>query len=120
MGDVLFWVIIGQGMLLVLFGVMYATYPPKKINPIYGYRTKRTMANQKVWDYANKIGARMITQVGFVATALGAIVFWIYPNAYAVMVQAGVIVGGLILGLILCERDLNKHYDKHGRPKAKG
>ena len=120
MGGILFWVIVGQGLLLVLFGVIYSTYPPKKINYIYGYRTKRTMANQKVWDYANKIGARMMIQVGFLATAIGAIVYWIYPNETAVFAQAAVIVIGLILGLVLCEMDLNKHFDKRGNPKPKG
>ena len=116
----LFWIIIGQGLLLVILGVIYATYPPKKINYIYGYRTKRTMANQKVWDYANKIGARMITQVGFLTTAIGLIVYWLYPGETAILVQAGVMVGGLIFGMVLCENDLNKHFDKQGNPRSKG
>lgn len=120
MGDFLFWIILGQGLLLILLGVAYSTYPPKKINHIYGYRTKRTMANQKVWDYANKIGARMITQVGFLSTALGVIVFWLYPNETAIIAQVGVIVMGLILGMVLCETNLNTHFDKQGNPKSKG
>lgn len=120
MEGILFWVILGQGVLLILFGVAYATYPPKKINYFYGYRTKRTMSNQTIWDYANKIGARMITQVGFLSTAIGVIIYWLYPNETAVIAQAGVIVVGLILGLVLCEKDLNTHFDKHGNPKSKG
>ena len=120
MSGVLFWIILGQGMLLVLFGVLYAKYPPKKINFLYGYRTSRTMANQKVWDYANKIGAQMFIRVGYASTAIGLIVYWIYPNVYAVIIQAGVLVGGLIVGMILCERDLNRHFDKRGNPKLKG
>ena len=120
MEDILFWIILGQGLLLILLGVAYATYPPKKINYFYGYRTKRTMANQKVWDYANKIGARMMIQVGILSTAIGMIVYWIYPDVTAVLVQAGVLVAGLIFGLVLCEIDLNKHFDRHGNPKSKG
>lgn len=119
MKGVLFWLILGQGMFLLLLGVIYATYPPKKINPLYGYRTRRTMANQKIWDYANIIGARMIIRVGFLATAIGVIVYWIYPNEIAVIAQAGVIVAGLILGLLLCEKDLNRHFDRQGNPKSK-
>lgn len=115
----LFWLILGQGMLLLLLGVIYATYPPKKINQFYGYRTRRTMANQKVWDYANIIGARMIIRIGFLATAFGIIVYWIYPDEIAIIAQAGVIVVGLILGMLFCEQDLNRHFDKDGNPKSK-
>ena len=114
-----FWMTIGQGLLLVILGVIYATYPPKKINHIYGYRTKRSMANQRVWDYANKIGARMILWVGLVCTAMGAILYWIYPGELAIALTGGIMVGGLIVGMLLCERDLNKHFDKQGNPLAK-
>ena len=120
MGDILFWLTVGQGIFLALFGVIYATYPPKKINYLYGYRTRRTMANQKVWDYANKIGARMIIQVGLLSAAIGAVVYWIYPNHYAILIVSIVIIVGIILGMIVCETDLNKHFDKLGNPKSKG
>ena len=28
--------------------------PPKKINTVYGYRTKRSMSSQEMWDEANR------------------------------------------------------------------
>ena len=120
MGGVLFWIILGQGLLLIVLGAIYATYPPKKINYIYGYRTRRSMANQQVWDYSNKIGARMIIQVGLLTTAIGLIVLWLYPGSTAIIIQAGVMVAGLIFGMYICEKDLDKHFDKQGNPKSKG
>ncbi|MDH3697507.1 MAG: SdpI family protein [Flavobacteriaceae bacterium] len=117
--DIFFWITIGQGLLLTLIGVIYAQYPPKKINPIYGYRTKRTMANQTVWDYANKIGAQIIIWTGLICTAMGAIVYFIYPNTYAVIITSALVVMGLILGMILCEKDLNSEFDKKGNRKSK-
>ena len=117
--DILFWLTIGQGVLLTLIGVIYAQYPPKKINPMYGYRTKRTMANQTVWDYANKIGARMIIWTGLLCIAMSAIVYFIYPNPYAIAISSGMLVAGLIIGLLLCEKDLNSHFDKNGNTRSK-
>ena len=117
--DVLFWLTIGQGVLLTLIGVLYAQYPPKKINPIYGYRTKRTMTNQTIWDYANKIGSRMIIWTGLICTAMGVIVYFIYQNVYAISFASTMLVVGLILGLFFCEKDLNAHFDKNGNPKSK-
>ncbi len=50
------WIgIVVYGLPLVIIGYIYKMRPPKKINHIYGYRTRRSMKNQQVWDYANKI-----------------------------------------------------------------
>ncbi|MFH6602884.1 SdpI family protein [Maribacter algicola] len=48
------------GLLLLPLAWYYKEHPPKNINWLYGYRTKRSMANQEVWEYANRLGAKMI------------------------------------------------------------
>ncbi len=37
--------------------VILRLFPPRKINRLYGYRTKRSMQNQKKWDFAQKYSA---------------------------------------------------------------
>ena len=35
-------------------GEMLLAWPPKEINGIVGYRTRRSMVNQDTWDFANR------------------------------------------------------------------
>lgn len=42
---------------LFFIAVCFYVFPPRKINPWTGYRTKRSMESQKNRDYANKYAA---------------------------------------------------------------
>ena len=37
-----------------LLFIVFRVFPPKKVNALYGYRTKRSMKNQTNWDFAQK------------------------------------------------------------------
>ena len=39
--------------ILLILGIIFYKFPPKKINSVYGYRTPRSMTNQDTWDSAN-------------------------------------------------------------------
>lgn len=39
-------------VLMILFGMLMWFAPPKGINNMYGYRTKRSMINDEAWNYA--------------------------------------------------------------------
>jgi uncharacterized membrane protein len=39
---------------LFFIGALLHRFPPKKINSFAGYRTQRSMENQRNWDYANR------------------------------------------------------------------
>jgi uncharacterized membrane protein len=39
---------------LFFIAMLFYAFPPKKIRSWAGYRTMRSMENQKNWDYANK------------------------------------------------------------------
>ncbi len=51
--------------LFIVFVVFYVAgyllnkYPPKRINSLYGYRTRKSMASQERWDYAQKYSGRI-------------------------------------------------------------
>lgn len=40
--------------LLFFFSLVFFFFPPKKINRIYGYRTKKSMLNNDIWAFSNK------------------------------------------------------------------
>jgi uncharacterized membrane protein len=48
----------------LLAGYVMHKYPPKKINPIYGYRTRRSMQSPDAWSYAQRVSARRMMLSG--------------------------------------------------------
>jgi len=39
--------------IMIGIGRIFVSHPPKKINGIYGYRTKRSMKNNETWRFAH-------------------------------------------------------------------
>jgi len=77
--SVISWIIGPQlvGCILLLVGLIQKKYPPKKINPYYGYRTDSATKNQATWDEANR-----------------------YSALFAIKVGLYIIIGGLLLTLL--------------------
>ena len=46
------------GPLMLCFSFIYSKYQPKEISTIYGYRTTRSMSNNDIWGYTNKVSAK--------------------------------------------------------------
>ncbi len=46
------------GLIFYVAGYIQFKYPPKKINHFYGYRTKKSMRSQEVWNYAQTFSAK--------------------------------------------------------------
>ena len=115
--DTNFWTILLinliLGVTLLIMGFIYKMYPPKEINMLYGYRTSRTMANQQVWDYANKIGANMIIYWGIAAIIIGLLTAFLFPG-YSIIMILAVTVLGCVFGMLWAERQLDKRFDKNG------
>lgn len=40
--------------LILLVGPLYYFFPPKGMNPVYGYRTPSSMKNDRNWELANR------------------------------------------------------------------
>lgn len=53
-------------ILMILFGLSLWLAPPKNINNGYGYRSKKSMANQDAWDYAQIYSGKSMFLVGIV------------------------------------------------------
>lgn len=56
------------GTVLLLAGCLLYKYPPKRINILYGYRTKSSMQNQETWDFAQRVCARVAMKAGVFCT----------------------------------------------------
>ena len=53
------------GPIFFIAGYWMAKNPPKKINHLYGYRSKRAMQSQEKWDFAQNYAARELMNLGF-------------------------------------------------------
>lgn len=83
--------------------------PPRRINSWYGYRTKRSMKNQRTWDFAQKYSTTKILYVTLVLF-LVQIVTNSYFETY-LPVRLGVFMlwlAGVIFVIYLTERKLEE------------
>lgn len=106
-------------ILLVAGGYYWQLKPPKKINWLYGYRTRRSMANQQIWDFANKIGAKMLIMVGIVVLALSFLCYFLLLGPTGIVVSFFIFIIGIGVGMYWCETQINRYFDKNGNPKKK-
>ena len=52
------------GSILLIAGFLLYKFPPKRINILYGYRTKSSMRNQETWDFSQRICAKVSMKAG--------------------------------------------------------
>jgi uncharacterized membrane protein len=100
----------------LIVGLLWWRFPPKKINFLYGYRTRRSMANQEIWEYANALGAKMFLYLGAVELIIGLGAYYLYPHHAPVIALFAMLIG-IGMGMYWCETQLNKRFDKKGNQK---
>jgi uncharacterized membrane protein len=98
-------------IVFVLAGFLMMKFPPKKINPLYGYRTARSMKSTEAWNYAQRVSARRMMLCGFMG-------LFIFFSAFIVQCNEGIhailMIATLVLTLVYLiysvERDLKKKF----------
>lgn len=53
-------------VLMIVVGMVLFKNPPKTINGFYGYRTRRSMENQEIWDFAQVYCGKLWRKVGWI------------------------------------------------------
>ena len=53
-------------IIVLVIPLIMIYYPPKSINGLYGYRTLRSMENQKNWDLAQEYSAKLLLKFSVV------------------------------------------------------
>jgi uncharacterized membrane protein len=88
------------GMVLFIVGLVFITFPPTKINSIYGYRTTNSRRNLDTWKVANKYSAELMMFEGLIIAAIG------------------LVFSSFIIVVVATEKHLNKLFDKEGNRKT--
>lgn len=99
------------GLIFTLVALITKRYPPQKINMNYGYRTKRSMKNLSVWNYAQSIYPRVLLKggIGLIITGL---VLWLMGSSQPVVVIAGIIgMFSVIIILFVRVEGKLKHFE---------
>ena len=82
--------------------MIFQCKPPKKINKIYGYRTKSSMTNQLTWDYAQVYFSLIFAKIALVLFSINIIYSSITPflSPNIVLIMACILLGIQALSLI--------------------
>lgn len=89
------------GSIFTFIGVIFKVFPPKKINYIYGYRTRLSMKNQETWEEAQRFSAYSMIILGVISVILGLILNFI-TNVVSEWHQNGIFFIGVVM-MILCD-----------------
>lgn len=109
-------------LLMVGFGKLFTKRPPKRINGIYGYRTKRSMKTQETWDFAHRYFGNLWFWIGLVLIPLSALpLIFVYGKDIERIGTVGAVVTlvqivPMIAPVFPTERALKENFDEHGRP----
>jgi len=68
------------GLIYLICGAIFYKVSPKKINYFVGYRTRRSMNDQRSWDFAQKYSARLMVFAGIVSMAMGLSFWMVFPD----------------------------------------
>ncbi|RYF74690.1 MAG: SdpI family protein [Cytophagaceae bacterium] len=64
-------------LIILICGLIFKKYPPKKINYLYGYRSSRSMLNDDTWVTANQLAARSLVISQAAIFVLSVLVFFL-------------------------------------------
>lgn len=105
-------------LILLLIGAIYfiagwiqERYPPKSINPFYGYRTKASMRNPEIWKFAQAVSSKELKNDGLCLFVFGVLIS-IFELKGQVYLWIGIAISVLtpIWMMIKVEKRIKKHF----------
>jgi uncharacterized membrane protein len=108
-------------MFFLALGFAMVKFPPRRINPWYGYRSQASMKSQEAWDYAQRMCSRKIVLIGIVMLAL-ALVEWLVglPSVWCafILIASPLIAFPYLISVI--ERQLKRRFSSSVAPSGEG
>lgn len=100
-----------SGIIFFIAGIILKKYPPKEINHLYGYRTKRSMTSQETWDFSQQFAANQLMVFAVLLALLSLIGLFFKPNAGIATILAITLLLLICVLLILrVEKALKKKF----------
>ena len=106
---------------MIFFGWLLFRRTPKKINYVFGYRTKRSMMNEETWRFANQYFGKAWYLCGLISAPLSVIaIALVFGKGLGTVGTVGGIITMLqmlpLIGAIVpTESELKKNFDENGK-----
>lgn len=109
--------------IMIISGKMMWKHPPKSINAVMGYRTKRSMRNMDTWNFAHEHCGRLWWRIGWAMLIPSAVIHLPFYNSSENMIGT---VGGilctiqclaLIVSILPTEKALKRNFTDEGLGK---
>lgn len=86
-------------------------FPPKEINSLYGYRTKRSMKNPERWKFAQKYSAYEMMRSGLALTILGFLsVFFSFPSMASMIIGLTLMILTFVVLFFRVEKAIKERF----------
>lgn len=89
------------GGLMIIAGILIKLFPPEFINSVYGYRTRRSMSDQRLWDEANRYSASLMILSGLVIAGIGLLL-----RSNLIILQLILLLAACVITFMLTEKRL--------------
>ena len=108
----LFFICVSTGLVFIVTAIITSKYPPKKINHIYGYRTKNSMMSKERWDFAQEYSTELMQKYGIVMVLLGFLgYFTSYSTIISTLIAIGIIIFLTIAIMYKTEKALKEQFE---------
>ena len=104
--------------LLLFFSIVFYVFPPKKINNIYGYRTKKSKLNEDIWAFANTQFNHSLIRYSFIGF-LAALLLETIGSGKITWQPMVILMFTLGAAILKTEQSISQNFDEEGnRNKA--
>lgn len=102
------------GIIYLMAGFIQLKYPPRKINSLYGYRTKLSMKSKETWEFAQQFSAKKSLQIGLLMLILGIASIFLPTDTKEIQAWLSVLLVILFSGILiyLTEKKLKEKFEK--------
>lgn len=103
---------------LLVVGILYKLFPPKKPNLLYGWRTPMGGKNQDTWEESNRYGANLFIIASIAIFITTFILKSLFPNINSILLTF-IFVPFLITVIVVGEIHLSKTFNQDGSRRNK-
>lgn len=80
------------GLVFVIMSMVARRFPPKGINAVYGYRTKRSMSSKKSWIFAQEYSNTLMNRYGCMLIILGVAGYFTSFSTTLSLILSGIMI----------------------------
>lgn len=108
------------GVVFLIGAQITLRYPPKKINSLYGYRTKNSMKSQQHWDFAQRYSSIKMNALGLVYLLMGGLFYFLNYESVAVGLLIGITTVPPLVLLLQTENAIKTQFPKDTLKEKEG